>query len=105
MRRYAEAAGGFGEAFLAYLELDLPEPAEGEAKDFLERYLGFYPDRETFIRERLTNLGWTAALSRTLVENGIWPQDVRWNGFALWEHFSRMYGLVERFGGVHAFRR
>ena len=105
LRALEEAAGGYGPAFLAYLELDLPEPPIGsELTDFLDRYIGYYPDRESFTRSRLDSLGWSQALAAFEAEQGMWSDDLVWDPGVLWEHLSETHGLVERFGGVHAFR-
>lgn len=105
-RLYAEAAGGYGEAFLAYLDLDLAEPVHGsEVTDFVERYVGHFADRWSFLRSQLDDLGWSAAFTHFKAEQGIWPDDLRWDPEVLWEHMGERYAICEQFGGVHVFRR
>ncbi len=105
-RRYAEAAGGYGEAFLAYLDLDLAEPVHrSEVTDFVERYVGHFADRWSFLRSQLDDLGWSAAFTHFKAEQGIWPDDLRWDPEVLWEHMGERYATSEQFGGVHVFRR
>lgn len=107
-RRYAEAAGGYGEAFLAYLDLDLDlaEPVHGsEVTDFVERYVGHFADRWSFLCSQLDDLGWSAAFTHFKAEQGIWPDDLRWDPEVLWEHMGERYATSEQFGGVHVFRR
>lgn len=99
-RRYAEAAGGYGEAFLAYLDLDLAEPVHGsEVTDFVERYVGHYPDRQGFLRSRLDESDGSAAPAHLTATQAGENEDV------VWERMNERYALSEQFGGVHVFRR
>lgn len=103
-RRDAAHVRNYGDAFRAYLDLDLAGPGRPDVQDFLKRYLGHFPDRSSFVRSRLDALGWSNALAAFVLEQGMWPEDVHWNETALWDHLADQYRLVERFGGVHAFR-
>ena len=104
MKRYAEIARDRGEAFLAYQELRLDVEPDAAPDDFVNRYLGHWPDRPSFIRSRVDALGWTHALKHFVAEQDMWHKDLEWDDGVLWDHFADRYGLIERFGGVHAFR-
>lgn len=104
MRRYEASGRGHGEAFFAYLQLrpDLPDHID-EEEDFRERFVGRYADRWSLIRDRLDHFGWSQAAATFKAEQGMWPDDLNWDQGVLWEHFTELYSVVERSGGIYVF--
>lgn len=95
----------YGEPFLAYLILD---GVEQRAVDLVEqyeaRYVGYFPDRDSFTTWALERSGLEADLAAFCQEQGMSPADLRWDLAVLWERLSERYAVTERLGGVYAFR-
>ncbi len=95
----------YGEAFVAYLILD---GVEQRAVDLVEqyeaRYVGYFPNRDSFTTWALERSGLEADLAAFCQEQGMSPADLRWDLAVLWERMSERYAVTERLGGVYAFR-
>jgi hypothetical protein len=104
--RWKEGLTRWGYAFVAFSQLHLPELHTPDVLTaFEDLYSGSYDSLEAVAEGQIEALGWTDALERFQLEQGITDELLDWNYHAVLHQLSLVLSMIEVDGKVHLFAR
>lgn len=100
------AVDRWGDAFIAFASLRLPELAGPEVFETFENsYVGSFESYDAIIEEHLETMGWRSAMSEVRVTLGIPTAVLDWDRPALLKLITEVFDLVEYGNHVYVFAK